>query len=160
MPVAPLPGGTPFGQYELIEPIATGGMAEVYRARMRGVEGFQKIVVIKRILPHLSDNDEFVKMFVDEAKLAAQLQHPNIVQIYDLGKVERSYYLAMEYVDGEDLRSILRTHRPRRSRAFPLGLALFIASRLAAALDYAHRKKDLHGRRWPSCTATSRRRTS
>ncbi len=141
---APLPGGTPFGQYELIEPIATGGMAEVYRARMRGVEGFQKIVAIKRILPHLTDNDEFVTMFVDEAKLAAQLQHPNIIHIYDLGKIERSYYIAMEYIDGKDLRSILRTLDEKKSR-LPLGLALFIGSRLAAALDYAHRKKDLQG---------------
>jgi TonB family protein len=144
-PVAPLPGGTPFGQYELIEPIATGGMAEVYRARMRGVEGFQKIVAIKRILPHLTDNDEFVTMFVDEAKLAAQLQHPNIIHIYDLGKIERSYYIAMEYIDGKDLRSILRALDEKKSR-LPLGLALFIASRLAAALDYAHRKKDLQGK--------------
>lgn len=143
--LAPLPGGTPFGQYELIEPIATGGMAEVYKARMRGVEGFQKIVAIKRILPHLTDNDEFVTMFIDEAKLAAQLQHPNIIHIYDLGKIERSYYIAMEYIDGKDLRSILRTLDESGQR-MPLGLALFIGSRLAAALDYAHRKKDLQGR--------------
>jgi TonB family protein len=142
---APLPSGTPFGQYELMEPIATGGMAEVYRARMRGVEGFQKIVAIKRILPHLTDNDEFLSMFVDEAKLAAQLQHPNIIHIYDLGKVDRSYYIAMEFIDGRDLRSILQTLEDKRER-LPLGLALFIASRLAAALDYAHRKRDLQGR--------------
>ena len=140
----PLPSGTPFGQYELIEPIATGGMAEVYRARMRGVEGFQKIVAIKRILPHLTDNHEFVTMFVDEAKLAAQLQHPNIIHIYDLGKIERSYYIAMEYIDGRDLRSILRTLEEKQAR-LPLGLAMFIASRLAAGLDYAHHKRDLQG---------------
>jgi TonB family protein len=144
-PVASLPGGTPFGQYELIEPIATGGMAEVYRARMRGVEGFQKIVAIKRILPHLTDNDEFVTMFIDEAKLAAQLQHPNIIHIYDLGKIERSYYIAMEYIDGKDLRSILRMLEEKHTH-LPVGLALFIGSRLAAALDYAHRKKDLQGK--------------
>jgi TonB family protein len=143
-PVGPLPGGTPFGQYELIEPIATGGMAEVFRARMKGVEGFQKIVAIKRILAHLTDNDEFVTMFVDEAKLAAQLQHPNIIHIYDLGKIDRSYYIAMEYIDGKDLRSILRTLGDKKAR-LPLGLALFIGSHLAAALDYAHRKKDLQG---------------
>ncbi|MGD1148034.1 MAG: TonB family protein [Thermoanaerobaculaceae bacterium] len=143
-PLGPLPVATPFGQYELIEPIATGGMAEVYRARMKGVEGFQKIVAIKRILAHLTDNDEFVTMFVDEAKLAAQLQHPNIIHIYDLGKIERSYYIAMEYIDGKDLRSILRTLDDKKAR-LPLGLALFIGSRLAAALDYAHRKKDLQG---------------
>ena len=141
----PLPGGTPFGQYELMELIATGGMAEVYKARMRGVEGFQKIVAIKRILPHLTDNDEFVTMFIDEAKLAAQLQQPNIIHIYDLGKIDRSYYIAMEYIDGKDLRSIMRTLDEKQAR-LPLGLALFITSRLAAALDYAHRKKDLQGK--------------
>ena len=139
------PVGTPFGQYELIEAIATGGMAEVFKARMRGVEGFQKIVAIKRILPHLTDNDEFVTMFIDEAKLAAQLQHPNIIHIYDLGKIERSYYIAMEYIDGKDLRSILRGLEEKQQR-LPLGLALYIASRLAAALDYAHRKRDFQGR--------------
>ena len=144
-PAAPLPQGAPFGHYELMELIATGGMAEVYKARMRGVEGFQKIVAIKRILPHLTDNDDFVTMFIDEAKLAAQLQHPNIIHIYDLGKIERSYYIAMEYIDGKDLRSILRTLE-EKGRRLPLGLALYIGSRLAAALDYAHRKKDLQGK--------------
>jgi TonB family protein len=139
------PVGTLFGQYELMEVISTGGMAEVFKARMKGVEGFQKIVAIKRILPHLTDNDEFVTMFIDEAKLAAQLQHPNIIHIYDLGKIERSYYIAMEYIDGKDLRSLLRSLEERKQR-LPLGVALYIASRLAAALDYAHRKRDFQGR--------------
>ena len=137
--------GTLFGQYELMEVISTGGMAEVFKARMKGVEGFQKIVAIKRILPHLTENDEFVTMFIDEAKLAAQLQHPNIIHIYDLGKIERSYYIAMEYIDGRDLRTLLRGLEEKRQR-LPLGLALYIASRLAAALDYAHRKRDFQGR--------------
>jgi TonB family protein len=137
--------GTLFGQYELMEVISTGGMAEVFKARMKGVEGFQKIVAIKRILPHLTENDEFVTMFIDEAKLAAQLQHPNIIHIYDLGKIERSYYIAMEYIDGKDLRSLLRLLEEKGQR-LPLGLALYIASRLAAALDYAHRKRDFQGR--------------
>ncbi len=79
--------GERFGQYTLLETIAVGGMAEVWKARMRGVEGFQKTVAIKRILPHMADNAEFVGMFIDEAKLAAQLTHPNIVHIYDLGKI-------------------------------------------------------------------------
>jgi TonB family protein len=147
---APAPASAPaagvaFGQYELIELISAGGMAEVFKARMRGVEGFQKIVAIKRILPHLTDNDEFVKMFIDEAKLAAQLQHPNITHIYDLGKIERFYYIAMEYIEGKDLRSILQSLQ-NEARRMPLGLALLIGSRVAAALDYAHRKRDLQGR--------------
>ncbi|MFL6232396.1 MAG: hypothetical protein ACJ76N_04625, partial [Thermoanaerobaculia bacterium] len=86
--------GERFGQYTLLERIAVGGMAEVWKARMRGVEGFQKTVAIKRILPHMTDNAEFVGMFIDEAKLAAQLTHPNIVHIYDLGKISRDYYIA------------------------------------------------------------------
>ena len=92
--------GIRFGQYVLLEKIATGGMAEVWKARMRGVEGFQKIVAIKKILPHLSDNQDFIEMFIDEAKLAAQLNHNNIIHIYDLGKIQSSYYIAMEYIDG------------------------------------------------------------
>ncbi|HYO78890.1 MAG TPA: protein kinase, partial [Thermoanaerobaculia bacterium] len=135
------PDGTRFGQYALVEKIATGGMAEVWKARMRGVEGFQKIVAIKKILPHLSDNQDFIEMFVDEAKLAAQLNHNNIIHIYDLGKIQSSYYIAMEYIDGFDLKTILRQGQERDN---PLNaeLALFIASKIASALDYAHRKKD------------------
>ncbi|MEA2462955.1 MAG: eukaryotic-like serine/threonine-protein kinase [Acidobacteriota bacterium] len=133
--------GTKFGQYVLVEKIATGGMAEVWKARMRGVEGFQKIVAIKKILPHLSDNQDFIEMFVDEAKLAAQLNHNNIIHIYDLGKIQTSYYIAMEYIDGFDLKTILRQGQ-ERDNPLNVELALFIASKIASALDYAHRKKD------------------
>ena len=104
-----------FGNYNLLEKVAVGGMAELFKARQRGVHDFEKIVAIKRILPHLSDNDEFVRMFIDEAKLAAQLSHPNIVQIYDLGKASGFYYIAMEFVDGRDLRSLLRKVRGIRA---------------------------------------------
>jgi TonB family protein len=137
--------GERFGQYTLLERIAVGGMAEVWKARMRGVEGFQKTVAIKRILSHMTDNSEFVGMFIDEAKLAAQLSHPNIVHIYDLGKIGRDYYIAMEYVEGRDLRSLLNTARKKGMR-LPLGLALLIAARVASALDYAHRKRDFEDR--------------
>jgi TonB family protein len=137
--------GERFGQYTLLERIAVGGMAEVWKARMRGVEGFQKTVAIKRILPHMTDNAEFVGMFIDEAKLAAQLTHPNIVHIYDLGKIGRDYYIAMEYVDGKDLRSLLNAAR-RKGMGMPLGLGLLIAARVASALDYAHRKRDFEDR--------------
>ncbi len=137
--------GERFGQYTLLERIATGGMAEVWKARMRGVEGFQKTVAIKRILPHMTDNADFVGMFIDEAKLAAQLSHPNIVHIYDLGKIGRDYYIAMEYVEGKDLRSLLNAGR-QKSLYLPLSLCLLIASRVANALDYAHRKRDFEDR--------------
>jgi len=137
--------GSQFGQYVLVEHIATGGMAEVHKARMIGMEGFQKIVAIKRILPHLTDNEEFVTMFIDEAKLAAQLNHNNIIHIYDLGKIDRSYYIAMEYIEGQDLRSLLRECRERDVR-LPVPLAIHITTLLASALEYAHRKRDFENR--------------
>ena len=135
-------------------------MAEVFKARMRGVEGFQKIVAIKRILPHLTDNDEFVTMFIDEAKLAAQLQHPNIIHIYDLGKIERSYYIAMEYIDGKDLRSILRMLEEKR--AAPARSASPCSSPRASPRPSTTPTASATCRaaRWSSSTATCRRRTS
>jgi TonB family protein len=134
-----------FGQYELLEKIASGGMAELFRARRTGVEGFQKIVAIKKILPHISDNDEFITMFADEAKLAAELNHPNIVHIYDLGKIQAGgYFIAMEYVQGTDLRSILAAGR-QVSLPLPVPLAVYVASKVASALDYAHRRRDARG---------------
>lgn len=142
------PGAPPleeFGNYYLLEKIAVGGMAELFKARQRGVANFEKIVAIKRILPHLSDNDEFVRMFIDEAKLAAQLTHPNIAQIYDLGKASGFYYIAMEYVDGKDLRSLLRKVREFKM-PLPEPVAAFVAMKVAGALDYAHRKKGMNGK--------------
>src|SRR5262249_6465807 len=119
--------------------------AELYRARRSGVEGFQKIVAIKKILPHLADNEEFITMFADEAKLAAQLNHPNIVHIFDLGKIEGGgYFIAMEYVEGRELRAILQSAR-EVGTPLPIPLAVFIASKVAAALDYAHRRRDAEG---------------
>jgi serine/threonine protein kinase len=149
-PVRP-PGREPswrdatYGPYELLDRVAVGGMAEVFKAKRSGVEGFEKIVAVKRILPHLSDNQEFVDMFVNEAKMVAGLTHPNIVQIFDLGRIETSYYIAMEYVHGRDLRTIRRRAQDRGLR-MPLDLALRIASLVSSALEYAHRKKDDRGR--------------
>ncbi len=134
-----------FGRYQLLEKIAAGGMAEVFKARMSGEEGFEKIVAIKRILPHMADSVDFITMFIDEAKLAAQLTHSNIIHIYDLGKVDAYHYIAMEYVEGRDLRSILKMG-PERGWPLPLELALFVASKVANALDYAHRRLGPDGR--------------
>jgi TonB family protein len=135
-----------FGQYEVLERIAAGGMAELSKARLSGVQGFEKIVAIKKILPHLADNDEFLTMFADEAKLAAQLNHPNIVHIFDLGKIEAGgYFIAMEYVEGRDLRSLLQSARDVGA-PLPTPLAVYVASKIAAALDYAHRRRDSEGR--------------
>jgi serine/threonine protein kinase len=140
------PGGLEeYGNYFLLERIALGGMAELFKAQQRGVQGFQKIVAIKRILPHFSENEDFVTMFIDEAKLAAQLTHPNIVQIFDLGMFGGSYYIAMEYVNGRDLRTLLKKVR-EYGRPFPEQVAAFVVMKVAAALDYAHRKRGFDDR--------------
>ncbi len=146
-PEAAVPSSGPdrFGQYEILERIASGGMAELYKAKRTGVEGFQKIVAIKKILPHLDADDEFITMFADEAKLAAQLNHPNIIHIYDLGKIQAGgYFIAMEYVDGRDLRAIQQAGRDL-GVPLPVPLAVYIASKVASALDYAHRRRDAEG---------------
>ncbi len=137
--------GTPFGPYVLLKRVATGGMAELYLAKKRGVEGFEKTLAIKRILPHLSDNQEFITMFIDEAKVAARLTHPNIVQIFDMGRIDGDYYIAMEYVPGKDLRAVLRRAQEVR-RPVPVEIAVIVATHLCAALDYAHRARDDQGR--------------
>lgn len=130
-----------FGSYFLLRKIATGGMAELYKARKSGEKGFQKLLAIKMILPHLSANEEFISMFIDEAKVAALLDHQNIVQIYDLGKIEDSYCIVMEYVRGKDLKTVLA--RGQRL-GHPLGVerSCLVMSSVLAGLSYAHRKKD------------------
>jgi serine/threonine protein kinase len=143
-PAAPAADADAYGPYRLAQRIAIGGMAEVFRAKKGGVEGFEKTVALKRILSHLSDNKEFVDMFINEAKLVSGLSHPNIVAIFDLGRIERSYYIAMEYVHGRDLRTILRRAK-ERGVAVPRPLAAYVIARTAAALEYAHRKRDEAG---------------
>ena len=133
-----------FGKYHLLEKIATGGMAEVYRARSYGVAGFEKILVIKRILDNLAKDDEFIALFIDEARLAAQLLHTNIVQVFELGEVSGSYYMAMEYVHGLDLARLLS--RARRVGDFSIPVALFIAREVLKALQFAHEQVDEMGR--------------
>jgi len=152
-PAAPAPpaaaaaraaGQEMYGPYELLEKIAVGGMAELFRAKRTGVEGFEKVLAVKRILPHLSDNKEFVDMFIDEAKMVAGLAHPNVVQIFDLGKHDKNYWIAMEYVHGRDLRTIIRRARERGLK-IPLDISTYVVSKVCAALEYAHRKKDDKG---------------
>jgi serine/threonine protein kinase len=133
-----------FGKYLLLNRIAQGGMAELYQAKLIGDEGFEKLIAIKKILPHLSEETNLVKSFIDEAKLAAFLQHPNIVQIYDFGSVNSTYYIAMEYLYGKDLKLITERYK---QRGLPLSIenALYIATQVCAGLDYAHKLKDLRG---------------
>lgn len=130
-----------FGNYFLIKKIAAGGMAELYKARKSGEKGFEKLLAIKMILPHLAASDEFISMFIDEAKVAALLDHQNIVQIYDLGKIEDSYCIVMEYVRGKDLRTVLSRGR-KSGRKLSIEHACLIAASTLAGLSYAHRKKD------------------
>jgi serine/threonine protein kinase len=135
-----------FGDYTLIKKLATGGMGEVFLARQEQGAGFERYVAIKRILPELSGDDEFVRMFLDEARLAARLNHPNVVQIYDLGICGDQYYLAMEFLEGRDLRRImgrLGTH----DRALPGAHAVQIIYGAAEGLHYAHELRDAHGDR-------------
>jgi serine/threonine protein kinase len=135
----------PFGRYLLLDRINVGGMAEVFLAKFFGAEGFARLLAIKRILPNMADDDEFINMFVDEARIAVQLSHANIVQISELGKYENQYYIAMEYVPGKDLRQILDVYR-KKKETLPIPAAAFIASKICEGLDYAHRKTDPTGK--------------
>ena len=134
-----------FGRYSLVKKLATGGMAEVYLAHQKGPEGFQKHLVIKKILPHLAADDEFVSMFLNEARIAARFSHPNIVQIFDLGKEGESYYIAMEYIHGEDLGRVMKQAWTLNSWV-PTAIALKMIAGAAEGLYYAHSKNDEHGR--------------
>ena len=134
-----------FGRYTLLERLAVGGMAEVFRAKIVSSHGFEKILVIKRILPHLAADATFVSMFIDEAKLTAQLTHPKIVQILDFGDVAGQYFIALEFVDGFDALGLLRTCAQKRVR-LPLHLAVFIVIEVLEALDYAHNARDMEGK--------------
>lgn len=130
-----------FGKYRLLEQLARGGMAEVFRAKSYGVEGFEKTLVIKRILPELCRNSKFVDMFVNEAKIAVTLSHANIVQVFDLGREGDSYFIAMEYVPGFDLATVFAKGQ-QVGLPFPVDLAVLVALEIAKALDYAHRRLD------------------
>jgi serine/threonine protein kinase len=134
-----IPRGTVIGKYEILRKLATGGMAEIYVARVRGTAGFEKLVVLKRILPNVASDPAFVQMFLDEARLAATLQHPNIADVYDVGESNGTYFFTMEFVHGEDARAIRAATRSRNERA-PLAIALAVIQGTAAALDYAHEK--------------------
>jgi len=133
-----------FGRYTLLGHLATGGMAEVWLARQVGMEGFEKIVVIKRARPELSDRDT-TQLFLDEARLVATLEHPNIAQVYEIGSVSGSYFFAMEYVDGADLRRLIEAALTKKQR-IPLADALYIITHVCTALHYAHEKRDGYGR--------------
>ncbi len=133
------------GPYELIQRLATGGMAEVYLARRAGPHGFQKLVAVKRILPQLARDLDFVAMFVDEARMCARLAHPNIVQVFDFGEHEEELYMAMEYVDGTTGARLIRA-AAGANEELPLEVSLHVALSILRGLEYAHAAKDDHGR--------------
>ncbi|MBI5500498.1 MAG: serine/threonine protein kinase [Deltaproteobacteria bacterium] len=134
-----------FGKYTLMRKLATGGMAELYLAIHRSISGFEKLVVIKQILPRFTADPEFVEMFMNEARVAATLNHPNVIQIFDVGAVGDRYFIAMEFVHGEDLRSIVKGMVARQMREFPIAHALQIVMNICAGLDYAHTRKGFSG---------------
>ena len=136
---------TYFGKYVLFRKIATGGMAELYLATNTELKHVERLIAIKRLLPHLADEETFVQSFIDEARLAAALRHQNIVQIYDCGTTEGSYYIEMEYLLGKDLTQVLNK---AKLNAQPLGLAyaLFIVAQICLGLAYAHKRKDAQGK--------------
>jgi serine/threonine protein kinase len=142
---ADVSAGFRLGKYEIVRRLAAGGMAEIFLARVSGLSGFQKMVVIKRILPQLATKSDFVEMFLDEARIAATLQHPNVVQMYDVGVVDGNYFIAMEYLHGEDVRSIMKALF-RAEEKLPLEQALNIVIGLASGLHYAHEKVGFDGR--------------
>ena len=133
-----------FGKYLLIDKIGVGGMAEVYIGKITGDEGFEKLLVIKKILPHLTTEDELVKNFIDEAKIAALLQHENIIHVYDFGNIEDSYFIAMEFLFGKDLQLVIKKCS---EKGLQIGLEniLYIVSKICDGLDYAHKLKNLQG---------------
>ena len=126
------------GPYLLQKKVARGGMAELYLADYVREDGFRRKVAIKRILPHLAGNTDFIKMFTREARLAALLQHPNIVQIFDYGNIEHAYFIAMEYIDGKNLGEILSIFK----QGLTVDQAVFIISKISKGLDYSHSKQD------------------
>jgi len=129
------------GGYTIVRKLAKGGMAEIYLARSLGPEGFEKLVVLKRILPKYASNPKFVQLFLDEAKLAASLDHPNVVHVYDMGRVDGHYFFTMEYVHGQDTRSILRKVSRLKGHQIPIAIAVQIVRSMASALHHAHERK-------------------
>jgi serine/threonine protein kinase/CRP-like cAMP-binding protein len=135
---------TTFGRYELVRRLAVGGMAEIFLARSASLDGFEKVLVIKKMRPDLSAEEQFFSMFIDEARITISFNHPNIVQVYDFGKADDSYYLALEYVPGCDVGALLRLEHAKE-KGLPPGIALVIIGEVLKGLDYAHNFKAADG---------------
>ena len=124
-------------RYRVLEKLEAGGMAEVFRAESEGLEGFSKQVAIKRVLPHLSEKTKFIAMFLDEARLSAQLSHSNVVQVFDIGRGDNTFFIVMEFVDGVNLKAIAETYAVSGQR-MPVQVAAYIATEICKGLEYAH----------------------
>jgi len=134
----------PAQRYKVLERIAAGGMAEVFRAESAGLEGFKKLVAIKRVLPHLSEKKQFIGMFLDEARVGAHLSHSNCVQVFDIGVGDNTYFIVMEFVDGSDLKGVIE-HRRELKQPVPVEEACLITVRICEGLAYAHELTDGKG---------------
>lgn len=145
MTTAPKRQPIPFGKYLLLDRVNIGGMAEVWRAKTFGAGGFERLVAIKRILPNIAEDEEFISMFIDEAKITVQLSHANIAQIHELSHLSGSYFIAMEYVSGKDMRAVFDRCRKKGEPA-PIPLTCYLIAKCCEGLDYAHRAKDRQGR--------------
>jgi serine/threonine-protein kinase len=132
-------------RYRVLDRIASGGMAEVYRAESAGLEGFKKTVAIKRVLPHLSSKRQFIAMFLDEARLSAHLNHSNCAQVFDIGVGDDTYFIVMEYVDGADLKAILE-YLSDQGKLLPVPAAVYVCCKICEALSYAHEARDGNGK--------------
>ena len=141
-----LESGEQFGRYELVSHLGRGGMAEVWRARLLGEAGVTKPVLIKKVLPEYATDEAFVAMFINEARISATLSHGNIAQVYDFGRVDGEFFLAMEYVDGQPLHRILKRALRSGLPGIPVPLAVFIALEMCRGLHYAHTRKDSSGK--------------
>jgi eukaryotic-like serine/threonine-protein kinase len=137
--------GTWFGKYYLMKKLAAGGMGEVFLARQQGPAGFQKVLVVKKILAHLTESKEFVEAFLGEARLAAQMNHRNIVQVFELGQQDGAYFIAMEYVQGKSLRDLIDANVRRKERV-PAELCRSMAEQICDGASYAHNLTDMAGR--------------
>lgn len=131
-------------RYHVIERIDAGGMAEVFKANSTSLQGFEKLVAIKRILPKLAKNERFIRMFLDEAKLSLHLSHTNCVQVFDLGLADNTYFIVMEFVDGVNLKHVVEESRAKK-QAIPVEQACYVALEICKGLAHAHRKTDQKG---------------
>jgi serine/threonine-protein kinase len=131
-------------RYRVIERLESGGMAEVFRGEAESLAGFKKAVAIKRVLPHLVQNDKFIRMFLDEARLCARLNHANIVQVFDIGHVDNTYFIVMEFVDGVNLKAVIE-HLRGKNLPVPIPVAVYIAMQICGGLQYAHELVDGDG---------------